>query len=776
MILLFSGCSAPEIKAVKVEQSAKKIDFLKDVKPILDKRCVTCHSCYNSPCQAKYSSFEGLERGGSKIKVYDALRIKAINPTRLFESAKTTKEWRQKGFYDLLHSKDTNTSYNDSIMAHMLKQKELHPEIVGSYDPENEELLCPRDKKELEEYFYKKPNHAMPYGLPKLKTSETNTILSWLQQGAHGPSVKQNKKLQNPSPSADVEIQKWDRFLNSDDAKHQLTARYLYEHLYLAHIEFKSSPLEFFQLVRSRTPYPKEVDIIATTRVFDDPKTDKFYYRFRKIHSTIVHKTHMVLSLDDEVLARYNELFIKPEWEKKPHLMTYDLDISTNPFLLYAQIPASSRYQFLLDNSNFIIDTFIRGPVCRGQIALNVIHDHFWVMFKDPEFDIGVKNPDFLLKQASNLEVPIKSVNDTVLDAFSNKYRDKYERYYLAKEKLLNKTYPDGQVMESIWKGNKAADAPILTIYRHFNSASVHRGVLGEEPRTMWVIDYAQLERIYYSLVAGYDVFGNVTHQTNIRRYMDFLRIEGESGFVEYMPKNKRLSMFKSWYLGDWEMQIKRSMIIENRGTSIKYKTDKPKSEFIQKVVNNHLLKSTNIKFDKINYVQIGAKLPSMPKEYNNRDDFLRAIRSLTREGIGFIKHITNNGANLAYIRVKQPDGNYKPIYIVVNRWHDNVNSLLLEKTTLNSNKDTIDFLPTSVGSYPNLFVDVDYKDLPDFFDLLKNYDESEKYNKKIKKYFISRSDDKFWEMFDWFQRYLEESEPKTAGLYDLNRYYPKPW
>ena len=52
----------------------------------------------------------------------------------------------------------------------------------------------------------------------------------------------------------------------------------------------------------------------------------------------------------------------------------------------------------------------------------------------------------------------------------------------------------------------------ILTIYRHFDSASVHKGAFGDIPK-LWVIDYPLLERIYYSLVAGFDVFGNTAHQ-----------------------------------------------------------------------------------------------------------------------------------------------------------------------------------------------------------------------------------------------------------------------
>ena len=35
--------------------------------------------------------------------------------------------------------------------------------------------------------------------------------------------------------------------------------------------------------------------------------------------------------------------------------------------------------------------------------------------------------------------------------------------------------------------------------------AAVHRGALGGLPRTLWLIDYSQFERIYYALVAGFE-------------------------------------------------------------------------------------------------------------------------------------------------------------------------------------------------------------------------------------------------------------------------------
>ncbi|RLJ19582.1 hypothetical protein DJ030_07820 [bacterium endosymbiont of Escarpia laminata] len=75
------------------------VDYRQQVKPILEKRCVVCHGCYDAPCQLKLSAYEGVARGGSKQKVYDGTRLISTNLTRLFEDAKTNGEWREKGFF-----------------------------------------------------------------------------------------------------------------------------------------------------------------------------------------------------------------------------------------------------------------------------------------------------------------------------------------------------------------------------------------------------------------------------------------------------------------------------------------------------------------------------------------------------------------------------------------------------------------------------------------------------------------------------------------------------
>ena len=74
-----------------------------------------------------------------------------------------------------------------------------------------------------------------------------------------------------------------------------------------------------------------------------------------------------------------------------------------------------------------------------------------------------------------------------MFDLIGNKYDKALWEYYDARQKYYMAHHYEGQGYDAIWKGNKASDSPILTVYRHFDSASVHKGVLGDLPRTMWL-------------------------------------------------------------------------------------------------------------------------------------------------------------------------------------------------------------------------------------------------------------------------------------------------
>jgi hypothetical protein len=138
---------------------------------------------------------------------------------------------------------------------------------------------------------------------------------------------------------------------------------------------------------------PDPIRIIATVRPNDDPG-EALYYRLRKVDSTIVHKTHMAYPLDEERMARFEALFLAPDWDVAA-LPDYSRENAINPFATFAAIPAPARYRFMLDSSEFFVRNFIRGPVCAGQVATNVIDDRFFVVFQDPDADLSVTDPAY---------------------------------------------------------------------------------------------------------------------------------------------------------------------------------------------------------------------------------------------------------------------------------------------------------------------------------------------------------------------------------------------
>ena len=79
------GPSAPRDRVRSAEQiaAAGHVSFNKQVQPILNQRCIVCHSCNDAPCQLDLTSYEGLDRGANPALVYNGARLITDKPTRI---------------------------------------------------------------------------------------------------------------------------------------------------------------------------------------------------------------------------------------------------------------------------------------------------------------------------------------------------------------------------------------------------------------------------------------------------------------------------------------------------------------------------------------------------------------------------------------------------------------------------------------------------------------------------------------------------------------------
>jgi len=799
-VVLVSGCATfvsdyetlygpakPKNRVTTAHQitSAGLVSFEKQVRPILNQRCIVCHSCNDAPCQLNMTSYEGLDRGANPVPVYDGARFTTADPTRLGIDATTTVEWRAKGFYPVLNERaDTMLARLDNSLLYkalLLKRRDAFPtsgRLPSSYavgselETDKDSLVQPNTCPTIETYdsFARRhPQWGMPFAFPALSETEFRTIETWLSQGSPV------EPLPTLSPALQREVNTWERFFNGNSNKEQLVARYLYEHLFLGHLYFDEvNPTQFFMLVRSRTAPGRPIDLIPSVRPYDDPGVDRVYYRLQRYDRTIVDKTHLPYALNTRRMARLKELFFKPNYPVS-ELPGYEPTQASNPFLTFAAIPPRSRYQFMLDDSHFIIAGFIKGPVCRGSIALSVIDDHFWVLFTDPNHDPVSYDSAFLARESGNLRIPSEREDHIGLIAAWHAYHDVARRYFLAKLDYLNEKYPPGQGsgLKQIWDGDKRNRNAALTVYRHYDSATVVQGFVGEIPKTGWVLDYPLFERIHYLLVAGFNVYGPVGHQLATRTYMDFLRIEAELNFLIFLPRDQRLPLYRHWYRGtDYPKKLER-LIADSvakygaRPPAIHYETADGKKEFFVKAYQ--YLGNARSALDTINWCRA---FPLKCAELR-QDPVTARIEAPFRRLSDTKGRITDVFPNVTFVRVVV-DGsvqNDRVYTLVRNKSYLNTTALVPTERTRVKSEDTIDVVKGFVGAYPNFFLSLRIDDVQAFVDEYVEVDSFARYDTLIAKYGIRRSNPQFWQNADWFNAKYRHDQPVVAGVFDLNRY-----
>lgn len=748
-----------------------EVSFPNDVQPILERRCSVCHSCYDAPCQLKTTSFEGIERGGTTALVYDAARLMAIPATRLHVDADSAAGWRDLGFHPVLNERNQTPQINldNSLLNLMLQLKKENPLPRTDLVPDTFDLRLDRNYicttvEEFENFKKRYPLWGMPYALPGLKDEERDTILSWVRQGAHmtpqPPLSRQAGRL----------IDGWEAFLNGPSPREQLMSRYIYEHLFIGRIHFESLPdREFYRLVRSATPPGRPVSEINTTRPYDDPGVDKVYYRFRRIDATIAVKDHTVYHMTADKMARYTELFLNDD-TVVTEVPPYDLPATANPFKTFALLPALSRYKFMLDDARFFVEGFIKGPVCRGQVALNVINDHFFIAFFDPDRDTISNDSQFLSDNSELLSIPSEKESTLRLLTTWYKYAELQKKYLVAKEKYLMALNPDnkGNTLDYIWNGNGSNPNALLTVFRHFDSASVVYGFVGKMPKTGWVLDYPLFERIHYLLVAGFNVFGNVGHQMETRLYMDFLRMEGENSFLSFLPIESRQALWAEWYQ-DARKGAENYLNDQYRGlertTEVTYQTDDPKSELFLKMIV-HAGKATN-PHDFLNRCSRGECVdPAAGQAEQRADRVMRLVADMRGMQVQPLPDVT-------FVHVVTPEGTEDLAYTIVrNKALSNNSMMFMENRRRIPDNDTLTVVRGYVGSYPNSFAVIPIESIENCVnDYLHIKDKLDYYN-FAKTYAVQRNSDLFWEESDWHYQTFLNRQPVEAGLFDMFRYH----
>ncbi|MFP8875506.1 MAG: fatty acid cis/trans isomerase, partial [Myxococcota bacterium] len=297
------------------------------------------------------------------------------------------------------------------------------------------------------------------------------------------------------------------------------------------------------------------------------------------------------------------------------------------------------------------------------------------------------------------------------------------------------------------------------------DNATVLQGFRGGKPKTAWVIDYPIFERIYYDLVAGFDVFGNVTHQAATRLYMGHLRMQSENNFLAFLPRERRKPVRASWYVGAThqpEYLIADRLRSLQRDTQVPFASDDVVVELLAEIEAHDSAVAGPP--DRLNGC-LGEGCSGL-EGVSALEVQLRGIAG----GRGlFVAPLPE--VSLLVVRGGAADGSDLVYSMIHNRAHTNVAHMLRESARLLPAEDTLSILPGHVGSYPNFAFVVQIADLPAFVAGVKALGAGANLSSLVARYGLRRTDARFWETLDWLNADRRRREPTTAGLYDIGRY-----
>ena len=181
-------------------------------------------------------------------------------------------------------------------------------------------------------------------------------------------------------------------------------------------------------------------------------------------------------------MDKYRGWFLTPAYAVDA-LPSYAPQPASNPFVTFRALPPDSRYRFLLDEAQFFIMNFIKGPVCRGQIAVDVIDDRFWVCVRRSALgcrsrasrDTGTRGG-----RSHACRRPTAAMRGIITPWLH--FANEEKKYLQAKSRILQQALaaPGAVDLSAIWDGDGRNPNAALTVFRHFDNATVVKGLVGD--------------------------------------------------------------------------------------------------------------------------------------------------------------------------------------------------------------------------------------------------------------------------------------------------------
>lgn len=127
---------------------------------------------------------------------------------------------------------------------------------------------------------------------------------------------------------------------------------------------------------------------------------------------------------------------------------------------------------------------------------------------------------------------------------------------------------------------------------------------------------------------------------------------------------------------------------------------------------------------------------------------------------------------DVAYVRVRQPDGSMEIYNIIHNKEHFNVSFFFFEDKRRNPAADSLNFVKAYGASYPNIYFDIQANEVSEFVGLIKTLSSDRRsWEKLVHRFGVLRSNPDFWAFNDWVTDNFRKKDPIEGAPLDLSRY-----
>jgi hypothetical protein len=480
----------------------------------------------------------------------------------------------------------------------------------------------------------------------------------------------------------------------------------------------------------------------------------RVYFRLEKIDRVIEGKTHVPWELGLDDLAHFRDLFLSGSWT------LYQLPgYSSNPFENFEAIPAAARSQFMIENSQMIFAGFARGPICLVQAASYAVDEYFWIWYVKPESDPTVIEPKlgldswaaFFTKDSNHLGgIPV--LGDKYGEPI---YRDAFED-------TIRRVKPEGLGLSDIWLGNGDPDA-WLTVHRNQLSVDVHttreRPITGL-PKSVWLMTYANFERMYYNAVAQYKYWGSALHQNDSFNWQTYTRTEAEDLYTSLFPDQSYREQLRDRMTSFQGKTYNKLFTDYARGrpsTSPQYRTEDALARALITAMGPAMGAD-----DRLNNWPT-QRPTSVASSITSVDQWEAGVRTVTNRILPFGKFFPN----LVHVRL---DGQHLYTFLTVRGFrYDKIPAA--EALARTRDTDYVVAIPGFSGYEAHMFVDLSYAQAPAFLTELAAVRDQSGWNRFSDRYKIGRNSPRFWGFVDWLHEWQAQNMPVRAGLLELRAY-----